>query len=162
MLLAHVSLLLKEHVHDYLGLGLKMKRKMSNSEHQKKFSSILLESIDEAFLTLGEKTRSSIYFYLETKFLISRQDIPERVNDFSVALERIFGLGAQQLEILIMKCLNEKINCAYNWVGPKWLVPDLTFTKYIKLLELWSVDTEKIGGVEVILDAGELQEQQTQ
>ena len=46
--------------------------------------------------------------------------------------------------------------------GPTWLVPDLTFTKYVKLLELWCEDTEKIGEVEVILDAGERQEQKTQ
>jgi hypothetical protein len=51
-----------------------------------------------------------------------------------------------------MKCLNQQVECSYNWVGPKWLVPDLTFTKYVKLLELWYEDTEKNGKMEVILD----------
>jgi hypothetical protein len=83
------------------------------------------------------------------------------VNDFSDALEQIFGLAAQPLEILIMKFLNEKVNCTYNWVGPSWLVPDLSFTKYVKLMELWCEDTCRIGEVEVILDDGERQEQKT-
>jgi hypothetical protein len=130
-----------------------MKRK-----NEKKFNEILLESIDEALLTLGENAKTSIYFHLATKFAISKQNIPNRIDDFSEALEQIFGLATPQLEILIMKYLNEKIDCSYYWVGPKWLIPDLTFTKYVKMLQIWCEDTEKIE-IEVILDAGEQQEQ---
>jgi hypothetical protein len=135
--------------------------KVSKRKREEKFSAILLEAIDEAFSTLGNRAKSSIYLHLESKFAISKQDIPERVGDFSEALEQIFGLAAPKLEILIMKCLNEKVKCTYNWVGPKWLVPDLTFTKYVKLMELGCEETEKIGEVEVILDVGEKPEQQT-
>jgi hypothetical protein len=127
-----------------------------------KFGATLLDSIDEALSVLGEKAKLSIYFNLETKFAISRQDIPNRLGDFSDALEQIFGLGARQIEILIMKCLNEKVHCKYEWVGPKWLVPDVTFTKYVELLELWYEKAEKTLEVEVTLDAGEQQEQQAQ
>ena len=132
---------------------------MSKRKREKEFSQILLESIDKAFLTLGEKAKSITYIHLESEFAISRRDIPDRVDDFSDALEQIFGLAARQLEILIMKCINEKVYCRYKWVGPKWLIPDLTFTKYVKLMELWCEDTEKIGKVEVMLDIGEQQEQ---
>ncbi len=132
-----------------------MKRKTFERKREKKFNDILLESIDKAFLTLGENSKSAIYFYLESKFAISRQDIPDRVHDFSDALEQIFGLAARQLEILIMKCLNEKIECTYDWVGPKWLIPELTFSKYIKLLELCFMDKKKNVEVELLLDAGE-------
>ncbi len=135
--------------------------KVSKRKREEKFSAILLEAIDEAFSTLGNRAKSSIYLHLESKFAISKQDIPERIGDFSEALEQIFGLAAPKLEILIMKCLNEKVKCTYNWVGPKWLVPDLTFTKYVKLMELGCEETEKIGEVEVILDVGEKPEQQT-
>ena len=134
---------------------------MSKRKRERKFSKILLESIDEALLTLGENARTAIYGHLESKFEISRYDIPDRVGDFSDALQKILGLAAPQLEILIMKHLNLKVGCTYRWAGPKWLVPDLTFEKYVKLLELWCEDTEKIGNVEVMLDAGEKQEQQT-
>jgi hypothetical protein len=147
--------------HDCLGHGLRMERKMGKSKNKNTFDAILLESIDEAFLTLGKNATASLYFHLETKFAISKKDIPDRVGDFSEALEQIFGLAAQTLQILIMKLLNEKVNCTYDWVGPKWLVPDLTFTKYVKLLELWCEDTEKTSEVEVTLDVGERQEQKT-
>jgi hypothetical protein len=129
-----------------------LKRKTFERKLEKKFNDILLESIDKAFLTLGKNSKSAIYFHLESKFAISRQDIPDRVHDFSDALEQIFGLAARQLEILIMKCLNEKIECTYDWVGPKWLIPDLTFSKYIKLLELCFMDKKKSVEVEVLLD----------
>ncbi len=134
-------------------------KRLGKRNHEKDFSRILLDSIDEAFLTLGEHTKASIYFSLERKFAISRQDIPDRIGDFSEALEQIFGLGARQLEILIMKYLNRKVDCAYEWVGPKWLVPDLTFVKYVKLLKLCVEDNETIGNLEVLVDAGERQEQ---
>jgi hypothetical protein len=139
-----------------------MKRKMVKRRREKKFNAILLKAVDEALLTLGENAKLSLYFHLETKFSISKKDIPDRISDFSYALEQIFGLAARHLEILIMKCLNEKINCKYEWAGPKWLVPDLTFAKYVKLLELWCEDTEKTWELEVTLDAGEQQERQSQ
>jgi hypothetical protein len=136
---------------------------LSKRKHERKFGKILLDSIDEAFLTLGESARSMIYLQLESKFAIPKGDIPDRTEDFSDALEQVFGVAARQLEILIMKCLNEKVDCTYKWVGPKWLVPDLTFTKYVKLLELSYEDKEEeTGRVEVLLNAGRKQEKQTQ
>ena len=123
------------------------------------FSQILIESIDEAFLTLGENAKSSMYFYLETKFAISKQDIPKRIDDFSDALEQIFGMAALQIEILIMKFLNKRVDCTYKWVGPKWLVPDLTFTKYVILMKLCCEEPEKNGNIEVIFNAETQQEQ---
>ena len=44
---------------------------------------------------------------------------------------------------------------------PKWLVPELTFTKYIELIKLSFEDNGKISDVKVIIDAGERQEQRT-
>jgi hypothetical protein len=134
---------------------------MGKRNQENKFNAILIESIDEAFLTLGKNAKDSLYFHLETKFAISKKDIPDRIGDFSEALEQIFGLAAQTLEILIMKLLNEKIKCTYEWVGPKWLVPDLTFTKYVKLLELWFEDSARNSDLEVTMNDGERQEQRT-
>lgn len=132
---------------------------MGKNRGGKKFEQILLDSIDEAFSTLGESVKKSIYFHLEHKFMIARQDIPYSIDNFSDALERIFGLGARHLEILIMKKLHEKITCFYEWNGPSWLVPDLTFRKYVELMRLCYEDKGKIGEVEVWIDAEEKQEQ---
>ena len=135
---------------------------MDKKYNSKKFEEVLQDSIDEALSSLGEAIKASIYFHLEHKFMIAKQDIPWRIKDFSDALERIFGLGAKHLELLIMKNLYEKVNCSYRWEGPKWLVPDLTFKKYVELLRIAYGDEEKIGTYEVIVDVGEEQEQRTQ
>ena len=132
---------------------------MGKRNDPKEFNQILVESIDEAFLTLGENAKSLMYFYLDTKFAISKQDIPKRVDDFSNALEQIFGQAALQIEILIMKCLNQRVDCTYEWVGPKWLVPDLTFTKYVILMKLRCEETRTNGNMEVIFNTEAQQEQ---
>lgn len=134
---------------------------MDKKSQSKKFEEVLQDSIDEAFSILGESVKNTIYFNLEHKFLIKRQDIPCRIDDFSEALERIFGLGAKHLELLIMKNLYLKVKCSYKWEGPDWLVPDLTFKKYVELIRIGYEEEEKVGIVEVIVDAGEQQEQRT-
>ncbi len=132
-----------------------MRKNRKKEKQHKEFREILIEAVDQAFLNLGEKTSSAIYFYLQTKFAVSKEEIPDKIEDFADALEQIFGTGAPKLQILIMKYLKEKVNAAYKWVGPKWLVPDLTFVKYVKLMELSCENEKTIDDMEVILDAGE-------
>jgi hypothetical protein len=124
------------------------------------FNKILLEAIDEALLTLGELAKSSLYLHLQNDFALPKNQIPFRIVDFVDALERIFGQAALQLQILIMKCLNEKVQGFYKWSGPSWLVPDLTFTKYVRLMQLYCTDADNTEDVEVLLDAEERKEQE--
>ena len=132
---------------------------MSRNNGCDKFEIILVEAVDDAFSTLGENVKTSIYYHLEHKLIIPKQDIPYRIEDFSDALERIFGIAAKHLEILIMKKLHEKVTCHYVWRGPSWLVPDLTFMQYVELLRLHYEDSRKIGEVEVWVNAEEKQKQ---
>lgn len=81
----------------------------------KTFEEILLESIDEALSSLGESVKESIYFHLKDKFKIPREEIPWRIRDFAEGLEKIFGLGARFLEILIMKRLYARIEQPLEW-----------------------------------------------
>ena len=46
-------------------------------------------------------------------------------------------------------------------MGPNWLVPNLTFEKYIKLARLTVEGSDKTGAVEVALDEGEKPKQET-
>jgi hypothetical protein len=126
---------------------------------RKEYEQILLESIDNALDALGKSAKASIYFHLEQEFAIAKQEIPYRIEDFSDGIERIFGLGARHLEILIMKNLHAKIayNCKYD--GKSSFVSDLTFRKYVELLRLCYEDTGKIGDIEVLMNAEEQQEQ---
>jgi hypothetical protein len=132
---------------------------LDKKNHFTKFEDVFQDSVEEALSCLGESVKKSIYFHLENSFLLSRQDIPCRVKDFSDALERIFGLGARHIELLIMEKLYLKVNCSYKWEGPKWLVPDLTFEQYVELMRTGYKEEEKTENLEVIVDAGEKQEQ---
>jgi len=76
---------------------------------RKAFDELLLTAIDEALISLGESVKQSIYFHMETKFCVPRQDIPDNLNQFQAGLEKIFGVGARFIEILIMKNLHAKI-----------------------------------------------------
>ena len=72
------------------------------------FDELLLSAIDEALSSLGESAKQSIYFHIETSH-VTRSKIPENLQEFQAGLEKIFGVGARFIEILIMKNLYAKI-----------------------------------------------------
>jgi len=84
----------------------------TNNTTTRDFDDILLKSIDEAFFSLGESVRQSIYFHLEEQFQIKRKQIPKHLKKFQTSIEKIFGSGARFLEILIMKNLYLKVGCS--------------------------------------------------
>ena len=133
---------------------------LAKTNNNTNFDSVLLDTIDLAFSALGQNVKVSIYFHLEAKFGLTKKNIPDRIGDFSNALDQIFGKAARSLEILIMKHLNEKIKCNYSWVGPKWLVPDLTFEKYINLVRLSVEGSGKMEDLEVLLNDYQKPEQE--
>ena len=93
------------------------------------FEKKLLDAIDEGFSWLGESEKQTIYFHLETEYKIRKQDIPHRIEDFTEALENVFGLGAKLLEIKIMENLFNKT----KHLQPHFHTQEsLEFTKYIK------------------------------
>jgi len=92
------------------------------------FEGLLLNAIDEGLSALGESPKRVVYFYLEKKFNINRREIPDKIEDFVEALEKIFGLGAKFLQILIIKQLYQKIEKNLEWNEEQ---TDLTFTEYI-------------------------------
>lgn len=95
---------------------------------QRDFDSLLMESVDEALTSLGESAKQSIYYHLEEKFKISRKEIPRRIEDFANGIEKIFGLGAHFIEILIMKKLYEKIGRTLEWNESK----EFIFVNYVE------------------------------
>lgn len=89
---------------------------------------ILLEAVDESLSSLGESSKQSIYFHLDNSFNIKKQEIPNKVEAFEDALEKIFGLGASFIESLIMKRLAEKIE-----LDSKWRPKELTLAQYVNV-----------------------------
>src|SRR2546426_10067403 len=67
----------------------------------------LIESIDAALSALGTSTRDSILIYLRKKYSMSLQDIPQRMDEFLQALNRLLGYGARVIEKLFIARLVE-------------------------------------------------------
>ena len=83
------------------------------------FDELLVRAVDEALASLGDSAKQAIYFHLEDKFRISRNEIPQHLEDFTNGLHKIFGMGAQFLQILIMKHLHERIGNSNKWIEGK-------------------------------------------
>lgn len=77
--------------------------------YRRDFETLLLEAVDEQLTSLGESSKQALYFHLEKGFNIKKDDIPYKTEAFVTAMEKIFGMGADYLEILIMKSLHDKI-----------------------------------------------------
>ena len=115
-----------------------------NREAEKKtmnFEEVLLEAIDEGLSLLGESPKQAVYFHLEKTFKMNRLDIPYRIEEFTDAVEKIFGSGAKILEIQIMKCLFKKVGYTFKHY-PKQ--KNLTFTEYIAAVKLEKNNYENI------------------
>jgi hypothetical protein len=91
------------------------------------FEQLLLEAVDEELTSLGESSKKALYFHLEKGFNVKKDEIPYKTEAFVDAIEKIFGLGANYLEILIMKRLYEKLGESVKLNNCK----DLTFTEYV-------------------------------
>lgn len=92
-----------------------------------RFDKLLLEAVDEGLSSLGESSKQAIYFHLAKGFNVKRNAIPFEIVAFAEAIEKIFGLGANFLEVLIMKRLHEKIGVVFDWNESKKFV----FAEYV-------------------------------
>jgi len=97
------------------------------------FEELLLEAVDAALSPLGDSSKQAIYFYLETKFTVKKQDIPNKIEQFTNAIEEMFGYGAKILEIEIIKHLHVKIAGAFEYFPEK---DDLLFIDYIDAVRM--------------------------
>jgi hypothetical protein len=109
---------------------------------EKAFQKLVLKAVDSTLSSLGDSARQSVYFHLEKKFEISRDEIPGRIQDFEHGLEQIFGVGTRFLEVLIMKKLYEEI-------GSKGKIlrldqgKEFKFVDYVRAAELSYSRTKK-------------------
>jgi hypothetical protein len=136
--------------------------KSKNQNRLYLFDRILLEAIDESLIGLGENARILFLHTLEGHFKIKKQEIPSRISDFSNALERIFGVGARRLEILLMKNLHAKLGVTCEWPAnewplSKWIVPEMTFHEYVRFMRE-SFEAENEDKIEVGALAKEYEE----
>ncbi len=95
------------------------------------FQKLILEAIDYGFSNLGNCSKKRLYKILEEEFNIKKEEIPQKIQEFTKAIEEIFGLAAKIIEIQIMKWLYRKINskCTFHLQET-----DFSFTKYIEVI----------------------------
>ena len=111
-----------------------------------KFDQYLMESIDETLSSLGEVVKSAVFEHLGNEFQISKADIPQKILDFSKIIHKVFGLGADRLELKIVKTLSSKLqvdiqSTEYEWPLSKWIVSDFSFTDNVQNLRRSYVKT---------------------
>ena len=103
---------------------------MESKSRNRNFDEILVGAIDEAFSSLGASCKQSIYFQLEKAFKIKKNDIPYKIEEFTDAIEKLFGPGAKILEIKIIRHLYEGIGHFEYFLEQE----NLGFTNYVKAL----------------------------
>lgn len=101
------------------------KRKAPISEG---FERLLLDAIDESLSSLGQSAKQAIYYHLEKSFKIKKAEIPLKIEEFTIAIEKIFGDGAKLLEIQMMKRLHEKSGSMFRYSPIK---DELIFADYM-------------------------------
>jgi hypothetical protein len=99
---------------------------------ENRFRKLLLEAVDESLSALGETPKQAVYFHLKENFNIHKKDIPDKIDDFTFAIEKIFGEGAKLLEIQIMRLLHEKTGKTIRHQSKK---NSLSFPEYLQAHE---------------------------
>ena len=74
------------------------------------FSVLLVESVSEVLTDLlGKRVMDAFYDHLERQYSISKDEIPQRLNDFLLILERTFGKAGPVVERRVAKKLYAKL-----------------------------------------------------
>jgi hypothetical protein len=96
-----------------------------HSSREPEIDRMLVESLNESFATiLGEIPKKTVYDILEKKHAIAVNRIPERLNEFTTALETLFGFtGSNAIVRIIVKRLYSKLGLTYV-ERPDWRLPD--------------------------------------
>jgi len=120
---------------------------------KRSFEKLLLEAVDEGLSSLGMSSKQAIYFHLEKSFNIKKKEVPYKNKAFAKAIEKIFGLGANFLEILIMKRLYEKIGGVFEWDASI----DFAFAEYVAAAKRSFLEKKGIKTVEEFVECEEIE-----
>jgi hypothetical protein len=91
-----------------------MESGLLSSGKTQEFGEVLLESIDDSLLILGEEPKNAVYQYLSTIQSLERKDIPDHLEDFQSGLKSALGGAARVVERLILRKLFQKIGSTFK------------------------------------------------
>lgn len=90
---------------------------------------------------LGDCSKQALFSYLDSTFKIKKQDIPEKTEEFTNAIERIFGNGAKLLEIEILRQLCKKVEHNFEYPSKR---NNLSFIDYVEAMRDCTNATERV------------------
>jgi len=83
---------------------------------RKDLDRLLLESLDDVLADLlGKSVREAFYDHMERNYYFARDDVPKRLGDFLLLLERTFGKSGRTIERAVAKRLYTKL----GWAEPR-------------------------------------------
>ena len=103
------------------------------------FNQLFIEVIDESLSTLGEAAKAAVYYHVEQKFGLTKEEIPRNVENFTEALEKIFGIGSKPIEVLFMQRLYLKVKSDCGPISYE----EFTFPKYVDMIREKIVSKDK-------------------
>jgi hypothetical protein len=78
---------------------------------KKDIDRVFLESLDDVLNDLlGKSVREAFYDHLERNYYMGREDVPKRLGDFLLILERTFGKSGKTIERAIARRLCGKLS----------------------------------------------------
>ena len=78
---------------------------------KKDIDRLLIESLDEVLDDLlGKRVRTAFYDHLERTYYIGREDVPKRLGDLILILERTFGKSGKTIERTVARRLCLKLD----------------------------------------------------
>jgi hypothetical protein len=77
---------------------------------KKDINRLLLEALDDVLDDLlGKNVRAAFYDHMERNYYMGREDIPKRVRDFLLIVERTFGKSGKTIERTLARRLCAKL-----------------------------------------------------
>ncbi len=104
---------------------------------QDKLDKIISEAVDESLASLGDSVKKDIYLKLQNDYHIEKQQIPSKIDEFTMAIEEIFGAGAKLIEMKIIETLHTKMQ-GFLYVSK---TKDLMFKDYMQSIRRFSADS---------------------
>src|SRR5208283_2895328 len=101
-----------------------------SEEPESLFETVIAQAVDDALSDLGN-TKQAIYCHLKNNYGINKKEIPRKIEDFTMAIEQIFGPVAKLIEIKIMKRLHVKYE-AFLYTPKKG---ELNFVEFVYNLQ---------------------------
>jgi len=75
----------------------------------KKLDKTIMKAVDDSLSFYGSQCKESTYLQLDKTYHIKPGEIPEKIEEFAAAIEKIFGAASYLIEMKIIKELHDKI-----------------------------------------------------